>query len=115
MVAPAAAGVTAPGQLASHYAPRARLRLDAAAPGPDEVWLGFGPGEAGRPGLNLSPSGDLAEAAPNLFAYLRTLDALAERVGAAGIAVARLPRAGLGLALNDRLERAAAPRPGDAG
>jgi L-threonylcarbamoyladenylate synthase len=110
-VAPtAAAGIAAPGRLASHYAPRARLRLDAEAPGADEVWLGFGPGESVGRGLNLSPSGDLAEAAVNLFAHLRALDALAERAGAGGIAVARLPRTGLGLALNDRLARAAAPR-----
>jgi L-threonylcarbamoyladenylate synthase len=108
--APAAAGVTAPGQLASHYAPRARLRLDAEGPRAGEVWLGFGAGPAGVEGLNLSPAGDLGEAALNLFAHLRALDDLAERVGAAGIDVARVPRTGLGLALNDRLARAAAPR-----
>ena len=91
--------------------PSAALRLDAAAAGSDEVWLGFGPDAAGAgPGLNLSPSGDLAEAAANLFAHLRAIDALAERVGASGIAVAPVPRAGLGLAINDRLARAAAPR-----
>jgi L-threonylcarbamoyladenylate synthase len=112
VAAPAAAGITAPGQLASHYAPRAPLRLDAAAPGRDELWLGFGPEPdgTGRPGLNLSPAGDLAEAAANLFAHLRALDELASGTGAARIAVARLPRTGLGLALNDRLARAAAPR-----
>jgi L-threonylcarbamoyladenylate synthase len=103
---PAAAGITAPGRLASHYAPRAALRLRAAAPEPDEVWLGFGPG---RPGLNLSPTGDLAEAAANLFALLRQADALAARTGA-GIAVAPIPDEGLGRAINDRLTRAAAPR-----
>ncbi len=102
--------VTAPGQLASHYAPRAALRLDAEGPGADEVWLGFGPVEALRPGLNLSPAGDLVEAAANLFAHLREIDALAAREGAARIAVAPIPRAGLGRALNDRLARAAAPR-----
>lgn len=102
--------VTAPGQLASHYAPRARLRLDAAGPRPDEVWLGFGPVETLRPGLNLSPSGDLHEAAANLFAHLREADALAARERAAGIAVAPVPWRGLGLAINDRLRRAAAPR-----
>ncbi|HET9068263.1 MAG TPA: L-threonylcarbamoyladenylate synthase, partial [Amaricoccus sp.] len=107
--AASAAGVTAPGQLASHYAPRAPLRLDAAAPGADEVWLGFGADPAAaapRPGLNLSAAGDLAEAAANLFAHLRALDALAAVAGATGIAVAPLPRAGLGHALNDRLARA---------
>ena len=105
-------GISAPGQLASHYAPKARLRLEAEAPGPDEVWLGFGPDDATRPGLNLSATGDVAEAAANLFAHLRALDALAARERASGIAVARLPRTGLGLALNDRLARAAAPREG---
>jgi L-threonylcarbamoyladenylate synthase len=104
--------VTAPGQLASHYAPRAALRLDAEGPGPDEAWLGFGPRAAARPGLNLSPAGDLVEAAANLFAHLRALDALTAELGLARIAVAPIPRDGLGLAINDRLARAAAPRPG---
>lgn len=102
--------VTAPGQLRSHYAPRAALRLDAAAPGPDEVWLGFGAAHGLRPGLNLSPVGDLTEAAANLFAHLRAVDAIAAQEGAARIAVAPLPETGLGAAINDRLRRAAAPR-----
>ncbi|HVL21283.1 MAG TPA: Sua5 family C-terminal domain-containing protein, partial [Amaricoccus sp.] len=102
-------GIIAPGQLASHYAPAVAVRLDAAAPGPGELWLGFGPGPA-APGLNLSPAGDLAEAAANLFAHLRALDARATAEGARGIAVAPIPREGLGAALNDRLTRAAAPR-----
>ena len=106
---PARPGISAPGQLASHYAPSAPLRLDAAAPDSDEVWIGFGPHDPGL-GFNLSPSGDLAEAAANLFACLRKADALAARTGAAGIAVAPIPHDGLGLALNDRLRRAAAPR-----
>lgn len=101
-----AEGVTAPGQLASHYAPRAALRLDAAAPRPGEAWLGFGPDPAGAQGLNLSPGGDLVEAAANLFAHLRALDA----AGAGRIAVAGIPDRDLGRALNDRLRRAAAPR-----
>ena len=101
-------GVTAPGQLASHYAPRAALRLDAAGPRPGEVWLGFGPDDGS--GLSLSPTGDLAEAAAGLFSRLREADALAARTGAAGIAVAPIPDAGLGRAINDRLARAAAPR-----
>jgi L-threonylcarbamoyladenylate synthase len=104
-------GITAPGQLASHYAPSAPIRLDAEAPAPGEVWLGFGPA-APRPGLNLSPSGDLREAAANLFAHLRAADAMAAREGAAGIAVAPVPGHGLGAAINDRLRRAAAPRGG---
>lgn len=105
--APVDGGITAPGQLASHYAPGASLRLNAEAPGPGEAWLAFGPGsDAGAHGLNLSPCGDLIEAAANLFAYLRRLDATAER-----IAVAKIPATGLGEAINDRLNRAAAPRP----
>jgi L-threonylcarbamoyladenylate synthase len=106
----AADPVTAPGQLASHYAPVAALRLDATGPGPDEAWLGFGPVETLRPGLNLSPSGDLAEAAANLFAHLRAIDAIAASAGLARIAVAPIPETGLGVAINDRLRRAAAPR-----
>lgn len=109
----AARHITAPGQLASHYAPSARLRLEATGPGPDEVWLGFGPVSVLRPGLNLSPSGDLVEAAANLFAHLRAADDLAAKSGVRRIAVAAVPRTGLGLAINDRLERAAAPRPED--
>jgi L-threonylcarbamoyladenylate synthase len=98
----------APGMLASHYAPRARLRLDAAAPRAGEAWLGFGRGGpmSGRGVANLSPSGDLAEAAANLFGLLRLLDAS----GAATIAVAPIPREGLGEAIRDRLARAAADR-----
>lgn len=105
--------VNAPGQLLSHYAPRAALRLDAPGPGPDEVWLGFGRVAALRPGLNLSPAGDLVEAAANLFAFLREADAIAASAGVARIAVAPIPMIGLGLAINDRLRRAAAPRPGE--
>ena len=104
----AGAAVTAPGQLASHYAPAVAVRLGAEEPAPDEVWLGFGPD--GRGGLNLSPSGDLGEAAANLFAHLRTADAMASARGARGIAVAPVPGDGLGRAINDRLARAAAPR-----
>jgi L-threonylcarbamoyladenylate synthase len=101
----------APGMLASHYAPRARLRLDASAVRAGEALLAFGP--ALPPGaenaaaiLNLSVSGDLVEAAAKLFSYLRTLD----RTGADTIAVMRLPHDDLGEAINDRLARAAAPR-----
>jgi L-threonylcarbamoyladenylate synthase len=103
-------GVSAPGMLASHYAPGARLRLDAAAPEPGEAWLGFGPDPAGvaGPALNLSPSCDLTEAAAALYAHLRALDAA---LGGAGvIAVAPVPAHGLGEAIADRLRRAAAPR-----
>jgi len=100
----------APGMLASHYAPRARLRLEARHARPGEALLGFGPDAPQDTALNLSPSGDLEEAAANLFAYLRELDAS----GAEAIAVMPIPREGLGEAINDRLARAAAPRPDEA-
>ncbi len=105
---PEGGAITAPGQLNSHYAPRAALRLDAATPAPDEIRIGFGPDDAAA--FNLSPSGDLAEAAANLFAQLRAADTLAARIGATRIAVAPIPSDGLGRAINDRLARAAAPR-----
>ena len=95
--------ITAPGQLASHYAPGARVRLNATQADPGEVLLGFGPMACD---LNLSETGDLVEAAANLFRHLHTLD----RPGIAGIAVAPIPDTGLGVAINDRLRRAAAPR-----
>jgi L-threonylcarbamoyladenylate synthase len=103
--------VSAPGMLASHYAPGARLRLDAAAPAPGEAWLGFGPepqGLSAAAALNLSPAGDPTEAAANLFAHLRALDAALGGDGV--IAVAPVPAVGLGAAIRDRLARAAAPR-----
>lgn len=100
------AGRSSPGQLASHYAPRAHLRLNASTPHDGELWLGFG-AHAASAAMNLSPSGDLTEAAANLFAMLRALDARAE---GRGIAVAPVPHSGLGEAINDRLNRAAAPR-----
>ena len=99
----------APGMLASHYAPRAAVRIDAREVRAGEAWLGFGgmrPGGAAVTALDLSPSGDIAEAAANLFGYLRRLDAS----GAATIAVAPVPFEGLGEAINDRLARAAAER-----
>lgn len=108
--APAGDTPTAPGQLSSHYAPAARLRLGAAAPRPGELGLGFGP-DCPAATLNLSPSGDMVEAAANLFDYLRRLDAMAAAAGATpAIAVAPIPATGLGRAINDRLARAAAPR-----
>ena len=96
----------APGMLASHYAPKARLRLDAATAEPGEALLGFGPAPPAT--LNLSPRGDLIEAAANLFSHLRALDAS----GAKRIAVMKVPHEGLGEAINDRLKRAAAPKTG---
>lgn len=95
----------APGQLASHYAPRASVRLGATAAGPDEALLGFGP-HAPDGALNLSPRGSTVEAAANLYAMLRRLDA----TGAPTIAVMPIPDDGLGEAINERLRRAAAPR-----
>jgi len=102
-----AAKPSAPGQLASHYAPGAALRLGVTAPEPSEVWIGFGPCEGAA--LTLSETGDLVEAAANLFHLLREADALAGPDGR--IAVAPVPERGLGRAINDRLRRAAAPRP----
>jgi L-threonylcarbamoyladenylate synthase len=104
------AGPVAPGMLASHYAPAAHLRLDATGVLDGEALLAFGPDlprDANKAVafLNLSPSGDLAEAAARLFAALRDLDSNADR-----IAVAPIPDHGLGEAINDRLRRAAAPR-----
>ena len=97
------AALSAPGQMRSHYAPGAKVRLDAEAARPGEVMLGFGPVEAD---LNLSRAGDLTEAAANLFHHLHALDAM----GAEGIAVSPIPETGLGRAINDRLRRAAAPK-----
>ncbi|AXI45305.1 threonylcarbamoyl-AMP synthase [Sulfitobacter sp. SK012] len=99
---PDTAAITAPGQLASHYAPRGTVRLNAEAPTGDEMMLGFG---AIHGDLTLSPSGDLVQAAANLFDHLHQLDAHNRP-----IAVARIPGHGLGAAINDRLRRAAAPR-----
>ena len=104
--------IIAPGMMESHYAPDARVKLNAAAVAPDEAVLLFGPhspagSEHAKARLNLSPRGDLTEAAAHLYDYLRRLD----RTGATGIAVAPIPDHGLGAAINDRLRRAAAPRP----
>ncbi|MBC2834722.1 L-threonylcarbamoyladenylate synthase [Paragemmobacter straminiformis] len=96
----------APGQLASHYAPAAPLRLNVTEPAAGETWVGFGP--CAGAALSLSATGDLVEAAANLFHILREADRIA---GPAGIAFAPVPQTGLGRAINDRLGRAAAPRP----
>ena len=95
--------ITAPGMMASHYAPRGTMRLNATAARPGEILLGFG---AVQGDLSLSRAGDLREAAANLFDCLHRLDAMA----ATAIAVAPVPAHGLGAAINDRLSRAAAPR-----
>jgi L-threonylcarbamoyladenylate synthase len=98
-------GYKSPGQLTSHYAPRLPVRLNAHAAEPGEILLGFGP-SAPASSHNLSPAGDLTEAAANLFGALRSADRPEHR----GIAVMPIPETGLGLAINDRLRRAAAPR-----
>jgi L-threonylcarbamoyladenylate synthase len=95
--------IRSPGQLASHYAPRAALRLNAGEIESGEVLLGFGDAPGAK--LNLSPRGDLKESAANLYAMLRELDKSASH-----IAVSPIPDTGIGEAINDRLQRAAAPR-----
>jgi L-threonylcarbamoyladenylate synthase len=90
-----------PGRMALHYAPDAPVRLEAAHLRPGEVGIGFGPGDPAH--LNLSPTGDLREAAANLFTMLRAAD----RSRPTGIAISPVPRDGLGEAINDRLSRAA--------
>jgi L-threonylcarbamoyladenylate synthase len=100
------AAITAPGMLVSHYAPNALMRLDAE-PRAGEAYLAFGaPPDFDGPMRNLSAGADLHEAARNLFSMLHELDAM----GAGMIAVAPIPDIGLGEAINDRLQRAAAPR-----
>jgi L-threonylcarbamoyladenylate synthase len=105
------AAIQAPGMMESHYAPDASVRLDAASVDEGEALLAFGPNRVADAdkavaALNLSPSGDLREAASNLFDFMRRLDAS----GARTIAVEPIPFDGLGEAINDRLKRAAAPR-----
>lgn len=111
----AAAGtrsLRSPGMMLSHYAPALPLRLDAREVAAAEALLAFGPAPLPGAGAlwNLSPSGDLVEAAARLFAGLRWLDSEGARLGLRGIAAMPVPAAGLGAAINDRLERAAAPR-----
>ena len=96
---------TAPGQMASHYAPDAPLRMNAPSAATGEIMIGFG---AVRGDLTLSGSGDLIEAAARLFQVLRDADQMAGTTGR--IAVAPIPETGIGRAINDRLRRAAAPR-----
>lgn len=108
LAAPRRQAIEAPGMLASHYAPRLPVRLGACEVAPDEALLGFGRDlpEGAAMTMNLSPGGDLREAAAHLFAYLRALDRPVFRA----IAVMPIPETGLGLAINDRLRRAAAGR-----
>lgn len=109
--AEAARGLRSPGLMVSHYAPVLPVRLNAVSVEADEALLAFGEALPGA-GLawNLSERGDLVEAAARLFAGLRWLDAEGRRFGLVGIAVGPVPGFGLGEAINDRLERAAAPR-----
>ena len=104
-----APNLRAPGQLTSHYAPALPLRLNATGVKPGEALLAFGPDapEGAAAVMNLSPTGDLKEAAARFFAALRALD----RPDFTGIATMPIPEAGLGVAINARLRRAAAPRP----
>lgn len=95
-------GHRSPGRLTVHYAPDAPVRIEAKQARDGEILLGFGP-EAGEPRWSLSPSGDLREAAANLFRLLREAD----RTRPTGIAVSPIPTTGLGEAINDRLRRAA--------
>jgi L-threonylcarbamoyladenylate synthase len=109
LASPSSDTVSSPGQMQSHYAPVAKMRLNARDIRPGEALLAFGrevPAGA-RPALNLSPTGDLKQAAANLFAMLRKLDG----TGVSHIAVMPIPDRDLGEAINDRLRRAAAPRP----
>lgn len=100
-------GLHGPGRLLSHYAPERPVRLNAVSVVPGEALLAFGPhAPQAKVTLNLSASGNLKEAAANLFAMLRSLD----RPDVSGIAVMPIPAEGLGIAINDRLMRAAAPR-----
>ena len=104
-------GIKAPGQLKSHYAPSIPIRINVKPEDRErgESMLGFGPGMPKRATLNLSKTGDLREAAANLFTMMRALD----MPGIRGIAVAPIPNEGLGRAINDRLNRAAAPKAGE--
>ena len=92
-----------PGRLALHYAPDAPVRLEASGPREGEAYLAFGPAPDAPLVWNLSATGDVREAAANLFAYLRAAD----RTKPSAIAVAPIPETGLGEAINDRLKRAA--------
>lgn len=107
-----AVGLKSPGLLLSHYAPTLPVRLAARSVGGDEALLAFGPALSGAGAMfDLSPAGNLAEAAARLFEGLRDLDTRGQALGLRGIAVMAVPATGLGLAINDRLARAAAPRP----
>lgn len=96
--------IIAPGMMKKHYSPHVSLRMDATALEVDEIGLGFGDVDFG--GLNLSQNHDLAEAGANLYSMLRELDKEAAKQGKKGIAVAKIPNEGIGIAINDKLQRA---------
>jgi L-threonylcarbamoyladenylate synthase len=98
-----------PGQLASHYAPKLSVRMNAETADHNEIAIGFGT-QINEATLNLSISGNITEAAANLFALLHKADKLGAEKNAVRIAIAAIPDQGLGEAINDRLRRAAAPR-----
>ncbi|MBU6419386.1 MAG: threonylcarbamoyl-AMP synthase [Proteobacteria bacterium] len=104
------AALASPGMLASHYAPSLPVRLNATAPGPGEAYLAFGPAPPSALMFQLSETQNLTEAAANLFEALHWLDEHAAQHGLVAIAASPIPAIGLGLAINDRLSRAAAPR-----
>jgi len=111
LAAPAGDKISAPGQMTSHYAPNAQLVLDTGGMADaGALWLAFGP-LGGRRGISLSESCDLREAAAALFSTLRDIDHLASAGGIDTVLVDPIPQTGLGHAINDRLQRAAAPRP----
>ena len=102
--------LVAPGMMTSHYAPNAKLILNEKNPRNGELFLGFGGIPKGSPGLDLSESGNLQEAAANFFATLTDIDSMATLMKLDTISVAPIPNVGLGIAINDRLRRAAAKR-----
>ena len=111
--AEASRSLRSPGMMLSHYAPALPVRLGATAVSADEALLAFGPALPGAGAVwQMSAAGDPREAATRLFAGLRWLDAEGARLGLRRIAVMAVPMEGLGAAINDRLARAAAPRPG---
>ena len=113
LAAEATRTLRSPGLLVSHYAPRLPVRLGAVTVGAREALLAFGPAPVAGAGCTyqVSAAGNVAEAAARLFAGLRWLDEEGARLGLVGIAAMAVPMEGLGLAINDRLQRAAAPRP----
>lgn len=102
--------IIAPGMMNSHYAPRCKLNLNKKIPGPNELFLAFGDMPKRCIGLNLSQNGDLGEAAANFFAALTDIDEMAKLMKINTVSVAPIPNFGLGIAINDRLKRAATPK-----